>query len=281
MKKAFSLIELSIVILIIGIIIAGVTQSSVLLAKVKIQSAQILTKNSPVAGINGLSLWLEPTLSESFVSGQTEEGQVIAQWNDINPQTANKLYMVNSFNPNFVSPNQVYSENGGPGGLPSIYFDNTQNGQLGLVVTPTDTDEVALISDKQTFFMVYETTPSSFLAQTNNWSFQLTDAYYFYNTRYMDGNVRGGVVSSNAEIASFTVDSKFNLYVNGSNVISSTRGGGDLSTYGRFGINGGYFYVSEMIVYDHALKDEERQSVEQYLGKKYGVKVVVTATPTS
>lgn len=46
-KKAFSLIELSIVILIIGILVAGVTQSSRLINAMRIQSIRSLTINSP------------------------------------------------------------------------------------------------------------------------------------------------------------------------------------------------------------------------------------------
>lgn len=48
MKKnsAFSLIELSIVILIVGIIIAGVTQSSSLIRKMRLSSARQLTSTS-------------------------------------------------------------------------------------------------------------------------------------------------------------------------------------------------------------------------------------------
>ncbi|MFM7621329.1 MAG: prepilin-type N-terminal cleavage/methylation domain-containing protein [Alphaproteobacteria bacterium] len=41
--KAFSLIELSIVILIIGILVAGVTQSSRLIRQMKLLSAQSIT----------------------------------------------------------------------------------------------------------------------------------------------------------------------------------------------------------------------------------------------
>jgi prepilin-type N-terminal cleavage/methylation domain-containing protein len=56
-KKAFSLIELSIVVLIIGILVAGITQSSRLVSMMKIQSARSLTINSPVASIKGLTIW--------------------------------------------------------------------------------------------------------------------------------------------------------------------------------------------------------------------------------
>ena len=73
---AFSLIELSIVVLIIGILIAGVTQGSRLIRQSKIKTAQNQTTNSPVNSITGLNLWLETTLDDSVISatnGNTPE----------------------------------------------------------------------------------------------------------------------------------------------------------------------------------------------------------------
>ncbi|MBU6338893.1 MAG: prepilin-type N-terminal cleavage/methylation domain-containing protein [Rickettsiales bacterium] len=54
--KAFSLIELSIVILVIGILFAGVMQGRSLIQKSRLKTAQSLTKSSPVSGIYGLLL---------------------------------------------------------------------------------------------------------------------------------------------------------------------------------------------------------------------------------
>ena len=53
-KKAFSPIELSIVILIIGILIAGVTQSSRLIRQAKLKTAQTLT-----SGADGVTTWYD------------------------------------------------------------------------------------------------------------------------------------------------------------------------------------------------------------------------------
>ena len=53
-SRAFSLIELSIVILIIGILVAGVVQSSRLVKKMRLQTAQNLTTISPIPSIKDL-----------------------------------------------------------------------------------------------------------------------------------------------------------------------------------------------------------------------------------
>lgn len=91
MKKAFSLIELSIVLLIIGILIAGITQSSRLINLFNLSIAQNLTLSSPINSTSGLSMWLEPTLDESLEDVQREDDMGISIWKDINPQTSNKI----------------------------------------------------------------------------------------------------------------------------------------------------------------------------------------------
>lgn len=65
-NKAFSLIELSIVILIIGVLIAGVTSASSVIYNSRVAAARHLTKSAPVNGIKDLVLWLETVSSESF-----------------------------------------------------------------------------------------------------------------------------------------------------------------------------------------------------------------------
>jgi prepilin-type N-terminal cleavage/methylation domain-containing protein len=60
-SSGFSLIELSIVILIIGILIAGVTQGSRLVKQSKVKTAKTLTQSSDAIGINDMVLWLDAT----------------------------------------------------------------------------------------------------------------------------------------------------------------------------------------------------------------------------
>ena len=69
--KAFSLIEISMVILIIGILIAGVATANSLIAKSRISSAQTLTISSPINSIKDTALWLESSTDTSFVASET------------------------------------------------------------------------------------------------------------------------------------------------------------------------------------------------------------------
>jgi prepilin-type N-terminal cleavage/methylation domain-containing protein len=67
---AFSLIELSIVILVIGLLIAGALQGSNMISKAALSSARTLTESSPVASIRSLSLWFESTSKASFIDSE-------------------------------------------------------------------------------------------------------------------------------------------------------------------------------------------------------------------
>ena len=122
-STAFSLIELSIVILIVGIIIAGITQSSRLVRQSKLKSAQNLTTSSPVIGIRSLALWLEPTQDASFSTSLDDEAN-ITQWNDINPQAQAKVYAIpaNASSAATTGSGAISYEEQGINGLPTVRF---------------------------------------------------------------------------------------------------------------------------------------------------------------
>lgn len=66
-RSAFSLIELSIVILIIGIVIAGIIGGNYLYNKTILSSARSLTQSSNLRTFRELYLWLE-TASDSSLN---------------------------------------------------------------------------------------------------------------------------------------------------------------------------------------------------------------------
>ena len=164
-STAFSLIELSIVTLIVGIIIAGITQSSRLVRQSKLKSAQNLTTSSPVTGIRSLSLWLEPTQDASFPASGLDDESPLLQWNDLNLQTTSKFFAIPASGVTTTGTAAIKYDNDGINGLPSIKFDGTNStaGILSLstsatlltpspVVTNADPNNVNAF----TAFMVYK-----------------------------------------------------------------------------------------------------------------------------
>jgi prepilin-type N-terminal cleavage/methylation domain-containing protein len=284
-KNAFSLIELSIVVLVIAIIIAGVTQSSTLLGKAKLQSAQTATKNSPVSGTPDLLMWFETTLDESFATpdgtSQTEDGAVVDVWNDINPQSSQKLFLINYYGPNGQDEDAEvnYSKVGGPNALPSIQFSS--NAYLDLSTNRSLSDGNALngiSAAKTTIFAVYLRANGIIWVDGDNFLYMAGGDGE--RTLNFDNGTASSTATSSTEIASITSDGSYaNLYINGANE-NDNAASSLMQNNSYLEIHGNNFYLSEFIVFDRVLKDVERQAIEQYLGKKYGVSVVKENTPT-
>lgn len=139
--KAFSLIELSIVILIIGILVAGVTQSSRLVKRIRLVTAQNITNSSPVPTIKDLALWYESSLDRSFNDAEEQDLGELTMWYDNNPQTTNKI---NAFPP-LANNRPKYIENG-INGLPSV--------RLAGVDDYLRADQVGIFGPQLTYFIV-------------------------------------------------------------------------------------------------------------------------------
>ena len=121
--KGFSLVETSIVLLIIGILIAGISRGIDLYADFKIQTAQKLTINSPVSRIEGLALWLETTLEKSFQTKMVNNSEV-SQWNNISPFDLNIKNAFSYLYEQNVSKKPTFLENN-INGLPTIQFQRS------------------------------------------------------------------------------------------------------------------------------------------------------------
>ena len=76
-NKAFSLVELSIVILIIGILIAAVGQGVDLVQDSRLSAARMLTQSSRVNSIKNLVTWLETTSEKSFDTTEAVDASTV------------------------------------------------------------------------------------------------------------------------------------------------------------------------------------------------------------
>lgn len=300
--RAFSLIEVSIVVLIIGILIAGITQSSRLLAQAKVNTAKSLTQSSPIPSISGLSFWIEASLDESFTASQTDDGSTLTKWNDNNPQVSTKSHLEGT---------GIYRSNG-INGIPAVefngtahYFDtsnfpniSTGRSTVFAVVKTAETPAAGTILSKPSadvtdpiniqlsasatkwqFCDGREATATACALESTttfnaNQAYIISSVYVFDSAASEDSTTTGfhffknGVLDGN--IATTSVANS------GTGVIPSAAADGKLAI-GASGITttAGFFKgtIGEIAIYDRALKQEERQAVEEYLSKKWGINV--------
>jgi len=288
-NKAFSLIEISIVILIVGILISGVSLGVDLYQDFRLTSARSLTQNSRVGRINGLVLWLEASQKSSFEPDNITNGTAITKWKNIAPNLlANDRARFDAVKTSLSVSGPIYRENV-INALAGLEFINSQNRCMQVA---SGFDGLGVDS---TVFLVVRT--------LNNW---VPSDYYVMLSRWPDGNgtsnlawyeIRGNNSPfSNADNSYgwiiYSINSSkltlFNLIINRSSnirfylnrkisgTVVNTWTGSHSNTLLFIGCKGGWTTLSpnanflEIIVYDRVLSDNERIAIEDYLSKKWG-----------
>ncbi len=282
--------ELSVVILIIGVLIAGVLQGSKMLTKFRLQTARSLTRSSPVIGIKDLALWLETTSEASFIESQAVNGTQLTLWNDINPQNTTPFFARKT-----ASNSAKYVENSTIGGLPTIYLDGSVSGQFLLSTVSTSAVATpAPVEDDFSFFIVAKTnfpalsSWSYILANgvdgTNGFSYSVAPSGTKSITVHGSHDPSGGTTPTSSEIFSYTyaggILGEHRMYSNGVYAALSNTNVTYTQPTTRFligarGTNSNAWtgWISEIIMYNKYLDNEERKSVEKYLSQKYGIAI--------
>jgi prepilin-type N-terminal cleavage/methylation domain-containing protein len=293
-KKAFSLIELSIVILIIGVIIAGTVQSSVLVNKFKLSNAVTQTQSSAVASTENLEYWFESTRPESFVEN-IQDGDRVTIWRSINPQSTAEFSLSIGSNlcdasePTNKCPTYVQE---GIGGLPSLDFNadyiSSNNFQIGEDYSIFMVFEVGQNSNQAAVFAAFENGTHGVLLEVKNTrtirslhrfpvGLSGGDDIYSTNTlsiekNYIYSQVRNKQKNSNK------------VGINSQNYITGDATGAGFSSnltlmLGRLNFNVEeprefLGKISELIIFSRPLKDSEVEDVENYLSKKWSIDLV-------
>lgn len=283
-KSAFSLIELSIVLLIIGIILAGITQASRIYTAYRLSSARTISQSSAVPSISELAMWYDATNEASFDYFEAEDGEYISNWYDVNPQSTDKHNSTQSTK----SVKPIYTTNC-INDLPCARFAGGDFVQF---------DGTFLVNKHYTIFVVEQKAAAGndwFIGGLNPGAANRKLVFgYNTNTTLDFSHSNNG---SRATVPAFTVVQPiihsfvFNsttgrdYYYNGSSKsLTSTGSSPDETAFleyyasayiGKSGSTN-YHYdgdIGEIIMYTKTLNTEERQAVEQYLAKKWGATI--------
>ena len=303
MKKqkfsAFSLMELSIVILIIGIVVTGLASSSGLIKKYRLSNARSITKASDVHSIEDLVFWLDATgenkLVNSSNSAVISNNDTIKTWLDQNPKNtppvtfseytsgAGPTYLIDGINGLPTLSFNAASDGSAYDGMVSPFSSTLNPREFTIFVVtqamdPTSTWGTVLMSRGGSFegFNLYKKDSALnwefWFGNSSAWSNAADTSFnantpYIITLRYTANNTTAGIFR-NGILKGSNSSSTFKPY--GGSGAAGFGIGYPEGTASYWGYDG---YISEIIMFGRSLNNEERGSVEAYLAKKYKIKV--------
>lgn len=271
-RKAFSLIEVSIVILIIGILIIGVIGAKHMIKKARISAAQSITRSSPISSITNNKLWLETSLAEIVLEGASANGDYITNWQD---NSVNKA----SISTSAVGTGPTYSNS--INGVQAIKFDDTSNShylQINNAEFLNNTDYTIFIVEKR--ISHNSGVKNYLLGEEGSFSFG-----YESETTIMQSHSQTPSADNQANIENLSsyADKPRMITITHSKAegnkiyINATLANEDNSSEAKehlnlttLAIGKGYNgEIGEIVIFDRDIKLVERKEIENYLSKKW------------
>lgn len=295
-KLAYSILEISIALVIIAVFIAAITQGSILITKFRLNNARTLTQSSPVSATPNLGLWLETTSESSFKTEYSNNAALAGSsgsnvWYDLNNQLAKQNNALSTSNSPYTS-NPLYIEQG-INSLPALSFNGTSH-YLDF------TNPAILAATAYTVFVVEQPTKAAsgynyFLAHKSacipnecfsmghnfNSGYAIDMSHYSNLIATTSTEISGLTYQTNIphlHSGVFSLSSGKKYYHNGtagkSDAVTSAILGNTSMSIGK-GSTAGYYkgLIGEIIFFTRALTKSERWAIESYLGHKWGISV--------
>ena len=280
-KSAFSLVEISIVTIIIGILIAGISTGIDLYQEYRTALARSLTINSPVIRINALALWIDASSVESYQTAPKNQTKIsLIKDTKTSRDKINLSQTTASRQPTF--------KNSLINGVSGLEFDGaddfmtsennvlsqniSQDGQITIFMVAN-----ILTSSGTGVFFKHETGTSRVGLEINNGKIRFdfpTPSYIIVTNNSL----------SNKNLILMAMSDKINqrLFINNQLSASLTNSLGlanNLISPLFLGVHNDYaslitkFYLGELIIYDRALNSKEINLINDYLSRKWGIKL--------
>ena len=271
--KAFSLMELTLVIIVIGIILAGIIASDAIIGKAKISTARSLTSSSPINSVPGLAFWFESSQNNSFISTEADNDKSLSAWYDnsitVNKNNASQLNSANKpIYSNTINRIHAVKFDGS-----SSYF--TVNGsflnnndytifvvekRLGNKSNNYFIGDSSIATINQNLLLGYSANDKVIHSQAGS------NSYISRVLNYEDS-------AEKPKFFTFTQSSTGKkTYINGI-LAGQSNDAAQLSNISTLTIGKGYNgEIGELIAFSRSLSNSERQEIEAYLSKKWSIK---------
>jgi len=295
-QQAFTLLELTVVLVVIAIITVSIFKGAGLVNSSKISVARSLTERSPVPKIDGLVVWYETSSLDSLLKSEASNNSTVTTWYDLNP--ASVALRENTL---VAKTGAVKYVKNGINNVPSLQFSSKDD------VSVTNLQLAAFSQGstaQNTVFLVFKQQSRTYISSYERWILAShSSAPDIAGIGYSDISGVDTVISiagpttaysgsinppSFGDEKSFIVAVYYDqaytkAYVNDAVVVT---GGGYFNpgsnkitglTIGstRNDANSSRFVglISEIIIYNRVLKSDERKDIFAYLSKKYSIPV--------
>lgn len=280
--KAFSLIELSLVIVIIALLTGIISGGGAMIRTSHLSSARYITSRSIVPEISGLVAWYEASNTTSLKAEEQLDNANISTWYD----NLFALLVVKKNTLSKTADSSVKYSLKGINNSPALAFNGS--GKI------TISDFYQGKSVQNTIFIVFmpSVVDTNFRTLIDSASASLNNSISFNNNSIRLDSGVSVTTSTATNPASFSVAAPYvmSVYINQAlskvylNDVNNAIGIGAINigsnemqgiTIGssRTSTNGFQGLIAEVIVYNRPLQTQERRDVMKYLGKKYKVLV--------
>jgi len=293
LSKAFSLVELSIVILVVGILLAAITKGKDLYSDMQLKTAQSVTSSSLINSLKSVSLWLDTTTISNIRDAdknQLDFDNNVHYWRDNKVSSLATLIELQANSTANTDATKPLLVRNGLGGLPSIQFDGANyftlnNATKSPLTDNDDTYSIAIVM-KSNHLQAASGTPIAIGAAANHFAFNITN------------NTGAEISQGTGNTRTFTHDSlRKNIYIfvvnnnnaNNVKIYNNSDTSTDIATTTPSsssiiqekiniaanisdtpGYNG---QISEVIVFNNELSQKEVEEINDYFKQKYNIPI--------
>ncbi len=288
-NSAFTLVEISVVVLIIGILLAGISQVFEMISETSLKSARSLSKSSRITRTDDLVFWLDATSDKAF-DKEKDDNSTVSIWKDTNPKSTSPISSTSSSASLYPS----YSLSA-INSLPAVKFKKTSSTVGNCITIPSES--FVNNSEDFTLYLTYSPTTldDGIIIEKNNasatsfpFSLELSSGFYKFSVKNSTstisviGSRQAKINTPNLIRLSRTKGSQIEISINGvsstqsDTLASSTFNNAELSIGCRNGatspanfINGN---IGETTFFNRNLSVKEKTEIEEYLYKKWKMK---------